>query len=305
MNTEEERFLKEENYLPVAKPTKFYVAGVKLRQFIYRNSTSYPYISSDALENLCDISYPEQKEKLTEEFIHRLTNSKRVFCQSHLSADMLRNFADEMKAELLIFSNSDFEFHEPITNFPKTIKLVLMENSYISDSLMTFTLPIGIENLRIGMNGMKSLFHKLHKVKKNKLVLVGPFSPTHTIRSGVVKGFVAKTGPWTVINHRMNPKNYAKLASKFGYIACVRGNSVESHRLWESLYRGSTPLVLRDKWAESLAYMLLPIVLIETWEPDEIKRVIESRNREEFNPEDIPALWIPFWEKFIDDKLQS
>ena len=247
--------------LPIAKPNKLYVAGVKIRQYIYKNSTSYPYISSDALQRLCEISYPYHEEELTDEFIDRLISAKKVFCPSHLSSTMLERFSNRMCAQLLIFSNSDHEFHESITNLPPSTKLVLLENSYISDNSLIFTLPIGVENMRVGMNGMKSLFKGLYKKQKNDQLLVGPFSPTHAVRSGVVRGFLSTQGPWKVINYRLNPRTYAKISSRFGYVACVRGNSVESHRLWESLYRGSTPLVYRDKWAESLEFLDLPKLL--------------------------------------------
>lgn len=291
--------------LPVAKPNKFYVACVKYRQFIYRNSTSHPYISSDSLQRLCEITYPYHEEELTDDFVNRLIKAKKVFCPSHLSESMLLKFGDKMKAELLIFSNSDHEFHQPIVNLPSSIKLVLLENSYISDNSLIFTLPIGIENLRVGMNGMKSLFSGLHKNKKKDFVLVGPFSPTHHLRSEVVEGFFFEQGPWRVINHRMNPRSYAKISSKFGYIACVRGNSVESHRLWESLYRGSTPIVFRDTWAESLSYLNLPILLVDSWKPSYIRELLRLHNREGFDPRRIPPLWIPFWEGFIKEKLEA
>lgn len=302
MNTD--MYEPELSILPVAKPTKFYVAAVKFRQAIYRKSTSYPYISSDSIQGLCEVSYPYHEEELTQEYVKRLLSAKKVFCPSHLSLSMLNRFSNDMQAELLIFSNSDHEFHEEITNYPKSTKLVLLENSYISDNVLTFTLPIGIENLRIGMNGMKYLFNGYHKMKKNDEVLVGPFSPTHSLRTAVVKGFLAKHGPWRVINHRMNPRKYAQLASKFGYIACVRGNSVESHRLWESLYRGSTPLVYRDKWAESLEYLDLPLLLVDSWAPNLIQEIISNHSRKAFVPNDIPAIWIPYWENFINEKLE-
>jgi hypothetical protein len=291
--------------LPVAKPSKFYVAGVKLRQLIYRNSTSYPYISSDALKELCEIAYPYHEDELTVEFVDRLLSAKKVFCPSHLSEEMLHKYGKLMNAELLIFSNSDHEFHKPMKNLPARVKLVLLENSYISDNSLIYTLPIGIENLRVGMNGMKSFFKRNYKKKKNRLLLVGPFSPTHRLRSGVVKGFYSTPGPWKVINHRMNPRSYARISSKYGYVACVRGNSVESHRLWETLYRGSTPLVYRDTWSESLENLKLPIMLVDSWDPIYIQEYLESRTPENFNPRNIPALWIPYWEKFIKDKLEA
>lgn len=289
--------------LPVAKPNKIYVAGVKIRQMLYRNKTSYPYLSSDAFVDLCEVSYPYHEEELTAEFVSKLINAKKVFCPSHLSSKMLENYGHLMNAELLIFSNSDHEFHDQLKNLPTNVKLILLENSYISDDKLIFTLPIGIENLRVGMNGMKGLFKTNRASQKLRQLLVGPFSPTHPIRRGVVLNFLSITGPWAVINHRMNPKRYAAVAKRYGAIACVRGNSVESHRLWETLYRGSIPLVLRDKWAESLKTLNLPLQLVESWDPSHIREILDQMKFERFNPESVASLWMPYWENFIDEKL--
>ena len=81
--------------LPIAKPNKLYILGVKIRQYVYRHITSYPYISSDALQRLCEISYPYHEAELTEEFVRKLLSANKVFCPSHLSQEMLQRFGHE------------------------------------------------------------------------------------------------------------------------------------------------------------------------------------------------------------------
>jgi len=290
--------------LPISRPSKFYVMGVKIRQYLYKNSTSYPYITSDALEAISDVTYPYHDEELTKDFIAKLVTAQTVFCPSHLASTMLANYAEKMQAKVLIFSNSDFEFHNPLLNLPKSVKLVLMENSFVSDNSLFFTIPVGIENLRIGMNGMTSLFTYSMNKKKGE-VLFGPFSPTHPIRIEVVRKFLIETGPWRIINRRLNPRRYARISRKFRFIACVRGNSVESHRIWESLYRGCVPIVQKDAWSESLRYLDLPIEYIENWDTRQIREVVDSSNIAAFDPAKLAALWMPYWEQLINERLES
>lgn len=290
--------------LPVARPTKFYVAAVRIRQFLYKNRTSYPYISSDSFKDISDVTYPYTNEELSEDFIERLITSKIVFCPSHLLSDMLHRFGGQINAEVLICSNSDFEFHEPITNLPTSLKLILLENSFISDNSLIFTVPIGVENLAIGMNGMPSLFQN-YKGDRAKTVLFGPFSPTHPLRIEVIRNFLSENGPWRVINQRLNPRRYARISRKYRFVACVRGNSVESHRIWESLYRGCIPIVQKDAWSESLRYLDLPIEYVESWEPDQIHEVVKSSKILNSDPQKQEALWMPYWENLIKERLKS
>ena len=290
--------------LPVSQPSKFYVLGVKIRQHLYRNRTSYPYISSDAFQAISAITFPYHDEELTVNFVEKLISAEIVFCPSHLASAMLDRYAEKMQSKVLIFTNSDFEFHQPLLNLPKDIKLVLMENSFVSDNSVSFTIPVGIENLRIGMNGMTSLF-TYSKNKKKSEVLFGPFSPTHPVRIDVVRKFLIETGPWRVINRRLNPRRYARISRKFRFIACVRGNSVESHRIWESLYRGCIPIVQKDAWSESLRYLDLPIEYIENWDTRQIQDVVNSSEITAFDPAKLKALWMPYWEQLIKERLES
>ena len=286
--------------LPRAQPSKWYVVQVRFKQFIFKNKSSYPYITSDAFRELSDIEYPYHSHELTKSFEEKLFNSEIIFCPSHLLDKMLENYSGKINAKVIICSHSDHEFHDKINNLPSSVRLVLLTNSFISDNKVIFTLPMGIENLKIGMNGMKSFFRFSGVTTRLNSVLFGPFSPTHPVRSKIVNQFLVSDGPWKIIMTRLHPKKYSKLASKYQFIACIRGNSVESHRLWESLYRGSTPLLLKDKWSKSLLYLNLPILYVNSWSPEAIKEIVNSSQCKTIDPKTLETLWMPYWENFIN-----
>jgi hypothetical protein len=75
----------------------------------------------------------------------------------------------------------------------------------------------------------------------------------------------------------------------------VRGNGVDTHRLWESLYLGTVPIVGKDSWSESLAKLNLPIKFIEDWTNENIQAIAKNEKVEIFHPEKCPALWINYW----------
>jgi len=82
----------------------------------------------------------------------------------------------------------------------------------------------------------------------------------------------------------------------------VRGNGADTHRLWEALYRGAFPVVLSDKWSESLRYLSLPLVYVNEWTPASVESVLE-KNLENFDPRNLDSLWMPYWEKRIQAAL--
>ena len=48
------------------------------------------------------------------------------------------------------------------------------------------------------------------------------------------------------------------------YVLCPRGNGIDTHRLWETLYLGRIPVVKRD--SNNKYYEELPILFVDSWE---------------------------------------
>ena len=45
---------------------------------------------------------------------------------------------------------------------------------------------------------------------------------------------------------------------------CPRGNGIDTHRLWETLYMGGTPVIIREKQMENLVADL-PVIMLNSW----------------------------------------
>lgn len=177
--------------------------------------------------------------------------------------------------------------------------MLLLQNSFVSDRELIQTLPIGIENYRISVNGDPKQLTPLMSTKLRNQVLFGPFGDTHLDRRNAKTIFNEKQGPWGFVNERTNIKNYNTLVSKYKYVAAIRGNGVDTHRVWETLYRGRIPIIKWDAWSESLARLDLPIALVDEWSESEIIRVVTKNKFDLFNPKLLPALWMPYWQNKI------
>lgn len=269
--------------------------SIRVNSFLRRNKTSDPYLSGDAISQVADVSVYSYDFDGPGVSIEKLLNAKIVFCVIHKLDEMLSDHGSRLKAQVIICGNDDFEIHKIPENLPKNLRLLLLQNSFVSDGELIQTLPIGIENYRISVNGDPKLVTSKSIQNVKNQVLFGPFGDTHEERSKVFNVFSNAIGPWNYVSERTNTKKYNSLVSNYKYVAAVRGNGVDTHRVWETLYRGRIPIVKLDAWSESLARLDLPIALVEEWSDSEITRVVNKNEFDLFNPKLLPALWMPYW----------
>ena len=159
-------------------------------------------------------------------------------------------------------------------------------------------LPIGVQELSLNRNGRAA--YLTFQPVKNKLVLVGPFGPTHQARS-VFSGWFG-TSTIDVMHRRLRPNAYARLASDYKFVVCPRGNGIDTHRFWETLYRGSIPIVESSNWAKYFQSHGVPMVVVSDFEE------LLSWNESDFHaiwlqhtktPSEIESLWPEYWLKRV------
>lgn len=259
---------------------------LRFNQYLRRNSTSLPYISGDGFRAVTQ----------------RETNSL-FFCKSELLQDSLDSLSDIGQDFVLIAGNSDRDFNLHSLEFPKNLRRLYLQNSFVSDLNLIRTLPIGVENLHHSTNGLPgSLKSRVDFQVKRNQILIGPFGATHAERVELLN--LDSCRDLAVTSQRLSPRMYSEYASEFKFVACPRGNGVDTHRVWESLYRGSIPIVLDNAWSQSLDYLGLPIIRIPTWTKDNLVEVLNKYS--DFVPEipqNLEYLWIGAWEKLFGEDL--
>ena len=68
---------------------------------------------------------------------------------------------------------------------------------------------------------------------------------------------------------------YLKSLREFPYVLAPRGNGVDTHRLWETLYLGGIPIVLRDKAIVRLVRGL-PVMVLTRWSDLRNRRLLDE-----------------------------
>ena len=272
----------------------------KLRQIQLRDSISTPFLSGDLFAKHSDLVVSERSIGNSDMLHSQISTAKVIFCQSHLLEIFLSKFGEVIRAKVLICGNSDFDFTQEPKNLPQSIQLCLFQNlDFRHDKYRV--LPIGIENLSLAVNGFPSFFSNSgDNIKKIEKLLIGPFSPTHSARNGSMSLHDSLQSS-DYFQDRLPPKIYQDLISRYRFVLCPRGNGIDTHRFWETLYHGGIPVVMESDWSRNIKDLGIPILEINavaSFESQFQKAVTDGIH---VDPNNIKELWWPYWK----EKIQS
>jgi len=271
---------------------------IKFWQIVYRYKTNAPYISGDSIAKCCDY-YVFGKFGNKKLNIRKLYKANSIFVPGHLLDDFLQSYSHEIRAKTIVSGNSDQNFPS-IPILPKSVSLFLCQNLEFTNLTYAHTLPIGIENLRLGRSG-RTGYHKLQKDFQIKdKILVPPMSPTNPIRAQVLGEARLKLDLFDIFDDYMNEQKYFSLTRKYRFILALEGNGYENHRIWEALYQGSIPVMLNSNWAKSLSEYNFPILFVDSISELSRELIFETSKRfGNFDPKHLKPLWVPFWSNAI------
>lgn len=264
---------------------------------------SSPFLTGDLFSDNADFSFftPRFRQR---KLSHRdISTSRVIFCPSHKLEEMLELYGCYISASVLILGNSDRDFHNLDLKLPPSIKHIFAQN-LLNPSLRATVLPIGIENRRLATNGqLRNFSSSFTLTEKYKKILIGPFSRTHSERKVFFTEEIALSEDIVYLSGRFSPKMYAQLSSKFQFIAAPRGNGIDTHRFWESLYRGSLPIVLDNLWSQQIHALKIPHLNVNSWTSLELEALLQQSYSKTIEPKMIPSLWWPFWKSRIKSHL--
>lgn len=282
------------------RPSRLKVLGVYSKRVVFRNLNSRPYLSGDLFADNADYVHMPSSFRYNRSWYKDLKSAKVIFCPSENLQEFLQDFRRKISAQVIISGNGDHEFHAPPTNVPSSVKHLFLQNSFVSDNYSISTLPIGVENLRFGVNGLPWLMSPGGETVRLNKILMGPFGLTHPDRISAFRTFATENGVVDLFSARTPPKSLAQIMRGYKFVAAVRGNGVDTHRLWESLYRGSTPVLKTDAWSQSLTKYEFPVQFVQDWTFAELEKVLLTRVNQ-FDPSKIESLWWPYWRRMINN----
>jgi len=164
------------------------------------------------------------------------------------SVDTICSYFESVR--LLIIHNGDTEPCGASMNifleaYPRAH--IYAQNNVISHPRI-HSLPMGIQNR---MWRQLSAAHMPPMEKKN-LVTATNFGNTHPSRAVLMKTLERAPFPGLFIPPRCSQEEYLCYLAESMYSLCPPGNAHDTHRLWESLYCGARPIVLRTPFIQRL-----------------------------------------------------
>lgn len=271
---------------------------IKFNQSIFRFKNNSPFISGDSIASLCDyVAYG--RNKIDGLNLDKIRAAKSIFIPGEKLTEFLELAGEHVNARTLVTGNSDQNFIEPV-ELPSSVSLWLCQNSAISNLKEVRTLPIGIENLRLGRSGLPKYFKPHRGTASINRVLVPPMSPTNIIRLPTIFEAMKRPDVFEVRRTLLAEREYFSMTRDFRFIFCCEGNGFENHRIWETLYQGSFPVMFNSLWSNSLKYLRLPILYIDSLDEINANLLQEFADKNSnFTPNTLETLWIPYWKNII------
>jgi len=150
---------------------------------------------------------------------------------------------------LLIHNGDDEPVYEDLRIFLNKYPdaHIYAQNSSLNHSRI-HTLPMGIQNRMWRNMEIARIFH----VEKENLVFVSYMNYTHPSRAQLIKGLLKFGFPGLHILPKSSQDIYLWRMAESMYTACPPGHAHDTHRLWESLYCFSVPIVLDTPFIQAL-----------------------------------------------------
>jgi len=286
------------------RPSRFNVAKIYSLRLLNTWGNSKPYLSGDLFSDESDISFYSPRFRRLKPSRKQLRAAEVVFCPSSRLEEMLDSYGRNIKPKVIICGNDDHDFTELPLNLPDSVRHLFLQNSFIPNSNFVTSLPIGLENLRFGKNGFPKLMkNKLTWEERNQKIMLGPFGLTHPDRYEIRDKVSQNDDTIEIFTERLSPKELSEVSQRFKFVVSVRGNGVDTHRHWETAYRGSFAIVKKDSWSKNFVGFQLPFVLVDNFERRELIKIISQIKDSPKDPRSVKILWWPFWKSLIKEKL--
>jgi len=170
-----------------------------------------------------------------------------------------------------------------------------------------FALPLGVTNdtaescLHV-IYGNRSI---LRDVMRSERLVTGTVYVNFKVstfpaeRSGCMKYF--KDQPWVTLGSPVDTlegrSEFLKQCKSHEFVVCPRGNGIDTHRLWETLYVGSTPIVKRH--VALAEFEDLPIWFVNDWHDVTEASVNEQTAMLAAKPRNLEKLSLKYWKDRI------
>ena len=209
-----------------------------------------------------------------EKFIPLADNKTIYYCPTN-EVDSFFKQSNLEKPFILISHNGDGAIENvksrydgaSLSGAPKTLIKWFAQNVCVKDERMQ-SIPIGLENLKWfpelkKLDKIKTIFNNPKQIKN---LIYANFNIETNPKERIQAYQVCQAQPYATTFFGKNGSNFDDYLFNIynhDFVVCPAGNGEDTHRMWESLYVGSIPIV--KKTINTSYYSELPICFIDDW----------------------------------------
>jgi len=231
---------------------------------------SYPFLACDTYFFLADIQLENEGD------LHKLENGKSesvVYLNGNVTESVFHKIEEIMEARnerftAIIIGDADIP---PSNSILKKLSIHFSEiycvNHPQDNKSNIKSIPLGLESQRYESAGRVQNFLKVPHFEKPKrgISLLVAWNDETFVQERRMARKVLRNSPLTFeIKSRVPAKLVHSYMRRSLMVACPRGNGLDTHRFWESLYLGALPVILKRNSISE--YKKWPRVELESWD---------------------------------------
>ena len=184
------------------------------------------------------------------------------------NSDLLKLCGEFPEMKFIIFTNlEDTPLDEYIFNsIPNNVIRICAANSMVwGDKVIPA--PYGVQRRMSLSDDRNEVLHSYMNNEKEprsfRLLYVGINENSHEERKGLTEKFIDK--PWAIVEtERVDFQTYLDRMWGCKFVLCPRGNAIDCHRNWETVYMGRVPVMKRTPFLEQL-YATYPVLWVDDY----------------------------------------
>jgi hypothetical protein len=255
-------------------------------------------VTGERIQQICDVYFgfkedfdfnPVIKQQVDKQFNLNnfnveLNNPYFIFCYSHRIKELSSKIHLFKNKFALITHNSDGEIKNEseiinILNCPNLDKWYAQNICFENPKL--YFLPIGIANSQ-WEHGNINIFNnkviKFNSCNKTKNIYFNFNIDTNKSKRSICFNSLKYKLTWL---DNISPSDNIIRLSQYKFCICPEGNGVDTHRLWESLYLKTVPIVIKSDFTNILQKNNVPLVILNSWDELDEKKI--NYNEHDFN----------------------
>lgn len=242
----------------------FFLIYLCLPITVMARPSSYPYLSGDTFRSFCDYVFDETGNTVIPE---KIEYGDVIF----LKTDYLREFFTSVHPTIinpyiLITHNSDYPAPGEFGHMLDDPKIIAWFGQNVKDvHPKLHPIPIGIANRYWGHGNIDSVaeIQRLTAGCSKNLFLYMNFLPSTYPPQRPYVFQLFKDQPFCTVSNQKDFWSYLFDLSHSKFVLSPRGNGLDCHRTWETLYMGSIPIMISS--TIDPLFEGLPVILIKDW----------------------------------------